>query len=123
MIDTKFKIVKPLGRGCSSRVFLVQDAYNNLAAVKAIRNDKKYDDKIAADLLQREHNLLKLMSTHPNIIDSYYTKLNGEISYEDKIENIMYNVIEFAANGSLANFIMYTGGIEEKICRFLMTQI
>jgi serine/threonine protein kinase len=123
MIDNKFKILKDIGRGCSSRVFLVEDYYHNVAAVKAIRNDKGYDDKIAASLLQREHALLNKMKHHPNIINSYYTKLNGEICYDNKIENIMYNVTEYAENGSIAPFIMYTGGIEENICRFFMNQI
>lgn len=123
MIDTNFKIVKPLGCGNSSRVFLVEDAYENLAAVKIIRNDKKYDEPIAAMRLEREHKMLNKMSNHPNIIRSYYTKLDGQMSYDNTIENIMYNVIEYAHNGSLANFINYTGAIEENICRFFMTQI
>lgn len=123
MIDNRFKLIKQLGRGCSSRVFLVEDGYQNTAAVKAIRNDKGYDDEVAASLLKREHDLLQKMKSHPNIINSYYTKLEGEISYNYNIENIMYNVIEYAENGSLADFIAYTGGIEENACRLFMAQM
>ena len=123
MIDNKFKILRQLGKGSSSRVFLVEDFYSNKVAIKAIRNDRGYGDQVAAELMEREHFLLEKMANHPNIIKPYFTQLDGQISYNSKIENIMYMAMEHADNGSIADFIAYTGGIEEKCCRLFMAQI
>ena len=80
-------------------------------AIKIIRKDKKYPTEIADKMLKREHKMLSLLKSHPNIIDSYRINLDGFATMDDKCEKVKYNVIEFAENGPLSNFIRYTGAI------------
>lgn len=43
MIDNEYKLIKVLGKGGSSKVFLAHDSQGNAFAIKAIRKDKQYD--------------------------------------------------------------------------------
>ena len=123
MIDNKYTILKSLGYGCSSKVFLVKDLFGEKFAAKVVRKDKQYEDSFAKWFMKNEHELLWKFQDHPNIINSFIT--NGEGVYESKgkTENIIYNLIEYAPNSTLAEYIRNTGPVEEEIARFFITQL
>jgi serine/threonine protein kinase len=70
MIDNEYKLVKTLGSGGSSNVYLAIDSDNTEVAMKIIRKDKKFSDSYASHLLIREHEMLQKLEGHPNIIKS-----------------------------------------------------
>ena len=92
-------------------------------AVKVIRFDKQQSITRGAMMLEIEYSRMKIFDDHPNIIKSYYWDSNGVLEMNGDCMGVMYNVIEFAENGSLANIIRYTGGLGEEIAKFYFTQI
>ncbi|CAI2385340.1 unnamed protein product [Moneuplotes crassus] len=123
MIDNTFSLMNYIGKGGSSKVFLSKDRLGNKVVLKVIRQDKKYKREAAEDMLYREHSLLQKLQYHPNIIDSYGVNVNGVATMEGENEEIMYSILEYAEHGSIANFVRYTGAIEERIVKFFMIQI
>lgn len=123
MIDEHFELVKLLGKGGSSKVFLARDSEGNKCAIKAIRKDKNFVKCAAAAMLEREHETLQKLEGHPNIIKSLGINLNGTVSTQSASEDIMYNVLEFAKYGALSNFVRYTGGIEADVARLFVLQM
>jgi len=123
MIDNQFVLLKLLGRGGSSKVFLAKDQSDNKLAIKAIRKDREFAKNAAEIMLQREHELLQQLEGHPNIIKSYSFNLEGTVVSGNETENIMYNVLEFAKHGAISNFVRYTGPIEENLSKFFILQI
>ena len=122
MIDN-FKVIKTLGQGGSSKVFLAKNEFNDQYAVKVLRKDKKYTYDRGSKLLKKEHWTTSKLEAHPNILKSFYSNPDGWFSHGGKKEDVMYNVIEFAENGPLSNFIRITGSIEEGLVRFMFSQI
>ena len=123
MIDEEFSLLKILGKGGSSKVFLAQDTQGARYALKAIRKDKNYASQTAAGMVEREHELLSKLDLHPNIIKSHMMNLNGILEAKGESEPVMYNVLEYAKHGALSNFIRYTGGVEESLARLFSLQI
>ena len=123
MIDNKYTILKSLGYGCSSKVFLVKDLFGEKFALKVVRKDKQYEDSIAKSFIKNEHELLLKLHDHPNIINSF--DMNGEGVYEwkGKTERVIYSLLEYAPNSTLAEYIRNTGPVEEEIARFLFGQM
>ena len=123
MIDNKYTILKSLGYGCSSKVFLVKDVFGEKFAVKVIRKDKQYEDSFATNILNKEHELLFKLQDHPNIINSFGVNSEGVFESNSRSEKIIYNLIEYAPNGTLSEYIRKTGPVEEEIARFFMFQV
>jgi len=123
MIDNKFELTKLIGKGGSSKVFLAKDLVGKEVAIKAIRKDKKYSENISASIINREAEMLSKLQNHPNVIGWLGSNLEGSLTVGSQSENIMYNVLELAANGSFSKIIRYTGPIEEEIARLYVLQI
>ncbi|CAI2386099.1 unnamed protein product [Moneuplotes crassus] len=122
MIDDTFMLMNYIGKGGSSKVFLVKDCRGQKVVLKVIRKDKRYMREDAERMLFKEHSVLQKLQSHPNIINSYGVKVDGIAIMEEEKEDIMYGILEHAKHGSIANFIRYTGGIEEDIAKFFMLQ-
>lgn len=122
MID-KFEVIKTLGQGGSSKVFQVKNEQDEYFAAKVLRKDKNYSYQRGCSLLKKEHCTTSKLEDHPNILKSFYTNPEGSFIHNGKKEDVMYNVIEFAENGSLSNFVRITGSIEEGLVRFMFSQI
>lgn len=123
MIDSKYLVQKVVGAGGSSKVYLATDVNDNQVAVKTIRKDKGYKDSTATNMVRREFEMLEKLAEHPNIIGSIESNTQGLLTIGGRQENVMYNVLEYAENGTLGRFIRYTGGVEEEMARFFVLQI
>jgi len=102
---------------------LVKDLFGQKFAVKVIRKDKQYENSFAKRILNREHELLSILQDHPNIINSHSVNTEGVFESKNRVEKIMYNLIEYAPNHTLAEYIRNTGPVEEEIARFFMNQL
>jgi len=123
MLDNKFTILEIIGQGGSSNVFRARDDQGNEWAIKAIRKDKNYYNKLGAHMISKEHNTLNILEGHPNLIRSFGVNYSGKLQCADNTEGWMYQVIELAKNGALSNIIRKTGPLEEELARFFMCQI
>ena len=118
-----FDIIKVLGQGGSSKVLMARDALDNTYAIKALRKDKNYTYERGSKLLKKEHWITTKLESHPNILNSYLTNPDGNLVYRGKREEVMYNLIEYAENGTLSNYIRVTGPIEEELVWFMFYQM
>lgn len=123
MIDNEYKLVKTLGSGGSSKVYLATDSEGNELALKIIRKDKNFSDSYASHLLIREHEMLQKLEGHPNIIKSNILNWNGQLVYKSKMEPVMYVVLEYAKHKAISNFISFTGGLEENVANLYVLQL
>lgn len=123
MIDDQYRLIKLLGKGGSSKVFLAEDNQGAKYAIKALRKDKNFDHDTCWQMLEREHNLLQELVSHPNIINSIDVSTTGTLTHMEQTESVYYSVIEYAANGSLSQFIRWTGPLEENLARVFALQI
>lgn len=123
MIDNQFRLIQFIEKGGSSKVFLAKDELDNKWVLKIIRQDKNYTESGAEAILKREHELLKLLKWHPNIINSYGINIKGMATMEDESTSVMYNVLEHAEHGALSHFVRSTGALQELVWQFFMMQL
>lgn len=125
MIDNKYTIIRELGSGATSKVYLVQD--NNTQeqlAVKVMKNtdstqisqkvldDVKREVTIGFDL--KHENIIQVRAIGRGLID----KNKGEPPRE-----VVYIVMEFAEEGELFDTICNTGKFSEPLARYYFQQI
>ena len=123
MIDNQFEVNKLIGNGGSSHVFSATDLNGESCAIKIIRKDKNYTSEMAQHLILREYFVMERVGNHPNIVKSIMCSTEGQITRQDEIVDIMYHVLELCKNGSLCDFVKYTGAVEENFARFHFLQI
>lgn len=124
MLDNQFFLEKCIGQGGSSRVYLATHLESSEKyAVKILRKDKGYDAEKGAQIMQKEHDRLVSLQGHPNILQSYFTSSEGNLYANDRNNDVMYNIIELAENGSFSSLIRATGGLGEEMAKFQFLQI
>lgn len=120
-IDKKINLIKKIGSGGTSKVYLASLTENPSAvyAVKVIKSSSSSDLKFFVN----EINVLKQIN-HPNIVrlvdggEGVLTKDNGKKSV------IQYLVLELVKYGELFDFIFFPGkGFGEDIGRYLLHQL
>lgn len=87
MLDQKFSLLKIIGQRGSSNLFTAVDEENNQYAIKTIRKDKNYYNKVGAHMIEKEHQILNILEGHPNIIQSPGMNISGELEIDGKIED------------------------------------
>ena len=103
MIDNKYALKKFIGMGGSSKVYLAQDEMGQRVALKVIRKDKKYSKAYATTMVKREHDMLRKLADHPNVICSLGINYDGLYTSNSQTEPVIYSIIELAENGSLSS--------------------
>lgn len=123
MIDNRFLLCECLGVGGSSKVYSAKDSNNQEVALKIIRKDKGYSDRISQKLIENEMTVMSKLGEHPNIVNALGCNTNGVAYLADGNHSITYLVLEWWKNGSLSTIIRQTGPLEEDIARFLFLQL
>jgi len=123
MIDNQFKISSVIGQGGSAKVFLGQDVSENKYAIKVIANKQNFSKNAAKAVLNHEFDILQQVSDHPNIIKPLFEPTEGSVRVGNKTEGINYNVLEFAENGAISEFVRKCGHFEEELVPLFMAQI
>ena len=96
---------------------------NTKVAIKVLRKDKTFSKVKGINIIEAEHLRMKTVEGHPNILKSYYNNSTGSLSVGLEYEDVMYNVIELAENGSMSKIIRSTGGLDEDLTKFYFLQI
>jgi serine/threonine protein kinase len=104
-------------------VYSAKDADDSEVALKIIRKDKGYSDRLSQKLVQNEMLVMSKLGAHPNIVNSLGCNPNGIAFLADGNHSIKYLILEWCKNGSLSNIIRQTGPLEEDIAKFLFLQL
>lgn len=123
MIDNNLWINSLIGIGGSSKVYLVSDSDDQKFAAKIVRQDKGYKKDYAENLILREFIIMDKLKEHPNILKWYSWVQEGFVSNECGFMPIMYNLVEYCSNGSLASLIKTSGPFNENVAKFMFLQI
>lgn len=125
MIDNQFTVLNLIGHGGSSQVYQVEDVQNGgVYGLKLLKEDGSMSFERATRLAQREFETMQSLHQHPNILTSYYYKIDGKLSHSGQEEDdIVYHLLEFAENGSLSNIVKYTGALPEEVAKFMFMQL
>lgn len=123
MIDQTYSVGKVIGYGGSSKVYHVSDFNNQEYAVKVVRQDKGYTQEFSEKIILREFSIINKLKDHPNITKCFASVSDGYVRTEKDSLAIIYNVLEYCPNGSLAHLIKSTGKLTENVTRFTFRQI
>lgn len=123
MIDNKYQLVKRLGKGGSSDVFLAKDELDCEFAIKIIRKEKDKPMNGCVSELQKEQLIMEMVKAHPNILNCAEFVCEGDIVMNGKLAKINYNVLEYSSNGTLAVLSRKHSGMEEHLVRFYLQQL
>lgn len=123
MIDGIYQVQSILGQGGSSRVLRCTDTNETHYALKVIKNEKNFSWEKVEKMLSKEYYISELLNSHPNILKCLTSVTNGTLDSGAALQNVKYNVLEVAQNGSLSRFIRGTGPIEENIAKFIFIQL
>ena len=119
MIDHQFAIEKIIGCGGSSKVYMAKHVETHTkVAIKVLRKDKEFAKVKGLDIMETEYLRMKTIEGHPNVLKCYFTNSTGVLRSGFECEDVIYNIIEFAENGSLSKIIRSTGGLGEDLAKF-----
>ena len=119
-----YVLEKLIGIGGSSNIFLSTHLQNkNKVAIKLLKKDKSFDKHKEIKILQNEHSKMMTVEAHPNILKTFESCVTHQSEDDGTLSEAIFNIIQFAENGSLAYFIRKTGGLGENIAKFYFTQI
>ena len=123
-IDNKFKVLKRLGYGSFSIVYLVENIQNNneKLALKALNHgsNRKANSPTVCDF-ENEINIL-LQVNHQNIVKVIDKNIyEGVITQAQKVQKIIYITMEYYELGEITNYIKK--GLPVKIARFFFRQL
>jgi len=122
----RFEILKSLGEGNTSKVYLGRDLLdaNHLVAIKILKEEFLRRDQDSILSVHNEITILKNME-HTGIIrmleygdDGHVLKPSGR-----EITNLVYIVMEFVSGGLLFDLCQLMGAMGEDAGRFFLTQM
>jgi len=119
-IDNKFRIIKRLGHGSFSIVYLVENLENNeRIALKALNQKEVFP--VSVGDFENEKNML-LSVNHENIIKLLDPNIfEGVVTQAQKVQKVIYILTEFCELGDITNYIKK--GFPAKIARFFFRQL
>ena len=128
MIDNKYIILRKLGKGGSSKVYIVRE--KNTGQIFAAKVLKDYDDKekkeFVENIFNMEIKILIHLKKHNNLyITNFINCGSGEIKRENRPTSInKYLILECAIKGCLLDYIFYPEmGFGEDLGRLIFEKI
>ena len=121
-LDKKYNIVKLLGLGGFSRVYLVTNINDNNQYAARIRKDKQ-NEQNAKDNFEHELQMTTELSglNNPNIIHLVDHGV-GELNIGDVKNNVNYMILEYCPKGDLFSYINL-GRLIEKHAKYIFKKI
>jgi len=118
ILDDRYELIKNLGNGFSSQVYLVKD----------LRDNKEYAAKLFNEFGDDYQNEIEMNKKISEINNSSFVKYKtssvGFLNQGPKKELTAYIIFEFASKGNIFSYIRSNGtGLSEKNCKFLFAKI
>ena len=101
---------------------LVQSETGQKFAAKILRDLPPDLNDRQTDSLLNELNSMKMIR-HPNVLSFLKYQENGRYSKKGRVKAVNYILLELCEKGSLFDFIMKNGFMDETLCRFYFRQI
>lgn len=126
IFNNKYEIIKSLGEGNTSKVYLAKsiENANQQVAIKVIKDEFLRRDSDSILSVQNEITILKNLQ-HPGLVQlleygdqGVVQKPSGRI-----INNLIYIVMEFVAGGLLFDTCQSLGSMGENVGRYFMNQL
>jgi serine/threonine protein kinase len=119
----QYTLTRTLGSGITSKVKLATDPSGNLWAVKVFSKNNPAVDASLLKALQAEVKTLQALH-HANIVNMKEYQEDAEWHRSgNRVERVMYIVLEYISGGELFDFIAEGGPLPENICRFYFRQM
>lgn len=123
LLDDQYELLQLVGKGGSAQVFSAVDFNGDNYAIKIIRTDRAYTDERSKHFILRENFVMDRIGYHQNIVQSHLCSTEGALEYDGRTTTVMYHVLEYCPNGTLANVIKRTGPLLEKFAKFYFYQL
>lgn len=118
LIDKRYDLIKIIGKGYTSKVYLVKDIENSQKFALKVFQNYRNESKVKIDFSKEV--LLMSNCNHPNLVKMYNSNLNGNKEYK----LVKYILIEYCPNNEIFDYIYYTGkGLGEKFSRYYFKQL
>ncbi len=120
-IDGKFKVIKALGKGYTSKVLLTQHKKSGTAVAVKIYKPRK-ELSLKKEEFENEVTTMKGIS-HENVLKIYAANNEGVYTYgkNQKRKSIIFLGVELCSNGEFFDYIKdVEKGFDEKISRYYM---
>lgn len=124
VFNDKYELIKSLGKGWTSEVFLAREINNpnNELAVKIYEDDFIYKHGGSKEV-HKEVEILRSLR-HPNIIQIKNNGANGTIRYQGNIQrNLLYTSLEYVSGGCLFDICQKHGPMDESVAHFFASQL
>ena len=125
VFNNKYEILKSLGEGNTSKVYLGRElSTNNHAAIKILKEEFLRRDSDSILSVHNEITILKNLD-HAGIIKMYEYGDAGQVVKPSGrvIENLVYIVMEFVQGGLLFDLCQTMGAMGEDAGRFFLAQM
>jgi len=125
IFNGQYNIIKSLGEGNTSKVYLGRSITNNsFAAIKILKEEFLRRDNDSILSVHNEITILKNMA-HPGIVAMYGYGDSGEVVKPSgrHINNLVYIMMEFVDRGLLFDLCQTMGAMGENAGRFFISQL
>ena len=103
---TELYIIKPIGEGATSIVYLALDKDNKEFAVKLYKNSESYINEVSRlRSLNHSKYIVKLISCGQGHLERGYSYYNYKLFNHFDSEQVNYVIFEYLKNGELYNYI------------------
>lgn len=90
-----FKVLKMIGKGGFSDVFLAEDFKENKYALKIIRPQEGKVTERMIETMKKECTIMEILSEHPNILNVNIFEEEGICEYDKNISRAIYLALEY----------------------------
>ena len=125
MFNGQYEVIKSLGEGNTSKVYLGRDTQNGtFAAIKILKEEFLRRDNDSILSVHNEITILKNMN-HTNVVSMLGYGDSGEVIKPSgrHISNLVYIMMEYVPGGLLFDLCQTMGAMGENGGRFFITQL
>ena len=104
--NTKLYLVKHIGEGATSHVYLALDKYKKEYALKLYKNSESYFNEInkIKKIISSQY-IVKLISYGQGFLERGYSYLSYKLFNHFQTGNVEYGLFEYLKNGELQNYV------------------
>ena len=104
--NTKLYLVKHIGEGATSHVYLALDKYKKEYALKLYKNSESYFNEInkLKKIISSQY-IVKLISYGQGFLERGYSYLSYKLFNHFQTGNVEYGLFEYLKNGELQNYV------------------
>ena len=115
ILDNTFLLTQKIGKGSTASVYIGHSNVSSKMYSFKIINPSNID----VHLIEREVQMLNLVSHHNNVLQIYHSGYGTLIKSSGKTRQVYYLVLEYLEHGELLDYIYITKGFGEEYARLI----